>query len=196
MLDKAGVEIGKTYGGLANYGRSYKLSSSSCTGVWRPFSGGSKKGPITDTAGVFALPEIDDIASWTTKGKRWTDDQSQCDFMIYDSNIIVAWPKAGQRTAMEDMFYHSGLKKSVLWAGNYFKHNINYYNNDVKNVNISSNFNNTYYLNHEFDISNSDIVSKICNLKGETIDWESCIYSKINKYIQYPDDLYKEYMNN
>lgn len=122
MLDKAGVAIGKTYGGLANYGRSYKLSSSSCTGVGCLFSGGGDKGPITETAGVLALSEIDDINSWATKGKRWTDDQSQCDFMTYNDNNVVAWPKAGQRTAMEDMFHNSGLKGSVLWAGNYFKH--------------------------------------------------------------------------
>ena len=122
MLDKAGVQIGKTYGGLANYGRSYKLSSSSCTGVGCLFSGGGDKGPITETAGVLALSEIDDINSWATKGKRWTDDKSQCDFMTYNDNSIVAWPKAGQRKAMEDMFHNSGLKGSVLWAGNYFKH--------------------------------------------------------------------------
>ena len=122
MLDKAGVQIGKTYGGIANYGRSYKLSSSSCTGVGCLFSGGGDEGPITETAGVLALSEIDDIKSWATKGKRWTDAESQCDFMTYNGNSVVAWPKAGQRDSMEDMFHNSGLKGSVLWAGNYFKH--------------------------------------------------------------------------
>lgn len=122
MLDKAGVQIGKTYGGIANYGRSYKLSSSSCTGVGCQFSGGGDKGPITETAGVLALSEIDDINSWATKGKRWTDAESQCDFMTYNDNSVVAWPKAGQRDSMENMFHNSGLKGSVLWAGNYFKH--------------------------------------------------------------------------
>ena len=105
-----------------SFGRSYKLSSSSCTGVGCLFSGGGDKGPITETAGVLALSEIDDINSWATKGKRWTDAESQCDFMTYNGNSVVAWPKAGQRDSMEDMFHHSGLKGSVLWAGNYFKH--------------------------------------------------------------------------
>ncbi|MDN6600213.1 MAG: hypothetical protein L0L13_13360, partial [Tetragenococcus koreensis] len=56
------------------------------------------------------------------KGKRWTDAESQCDFMTYNDNSVVAWPKAGQRDSMENMFHNSGLKGSVLWAGNYFKH--------------------------------------------------------------------------
>lgn len=116
-------------------------------------------------------------------------------FMTYNDNSVVAWPKAGQRDSMENMFHNSGLKGSVLWAGNYFKHNTNYYNNDIQNINISSNFNETYYINHEFDSSNKRILTKICNLKGKTIDWESCIYSRINEDIDYPDDLYNTYMS-
>ena len=119
MLDKAGVQIGKTYGGLANYGRSYKLSSTSCSNVGCPVSGPGKKGPIVNTDGVLAQSEIDDIKTWGVKNKRWTDEASQCDFMIYDSNNIVGWPKAGQRNSMEDFFHHSGLAGSVLWAANY-----------------------------------------------------------------------------
>lgn len=119
MLDKAGVQIGKTYGGLANYGRSYKLSSTSCSKVGCPVSGPGKKGPIVNTDGVLAQSEIDDIKTWGVKNKRWTDETSQCDFMIYDSNNIVGWPKAGQRNSMEDFFHHSGLAGSVLWAANY-----------------------------------------------------------------------------
>ncbi|MDN6162195.1 MAG: hypothetical protein L0I79_05405, partial [Atopostipes sp.] len=42
--------------------------------------------------------------------------------MTYNDNSVVAWPKAGQRDSMENMFHNSGLKGSVLWAGNYFKH--------------------------------------------------------------------------
>lgn len=193
MLDKAGVQIGKTYGGIANYGRSYKLASDSCKTVGCPFTGGGDEGPITETAGVLALSEIDDIKSWATKNTRWTDEESQCDFMTYNDNSIVAWPKAGQRNSMEDMFHHSGLKGSVLWAGNYFKHKE--YNPDIQNVNITSIFNDTYYINHSYDIPNSAIYARICNLKGDKIDWEACIYSQINDDINYPGGLYNTYMS-
>lgn len=50
--------------------------------------------------------------------------------MTYDDNNVVAWPKAGQRTAMEDMFHSSGLKGSVLWAlfiYGLYQMNISYY---------------------------------------------------------------------
>lgn len=119
MLDKAGVQIGKTYGGLANYGSSYKLASTSCTGVGCPISGVGEKGPYVNTPGLLAQSEIDDISSWAKKNKRWTDQKSQCDFMIYNTNNIVGWPKAGQRNSMDDFFHHSGLAGSALWAANY-----------------------------------------------------------------------------
>lgn len=122
MLDKAGVEIGKTYGGLANYGRSYKLSSTSCTAVGCGFSGLGAQGPISNSPGVLADSEINDITGSTRKNKRWTDNAAQCDIMVYDKNYWVAWPKAGQRQSMQDFFHHAGLAGSALWVGNYFKH--------------------------------------------------------------------------
>lgn len=169
MLDKAGVQIGKTYGGLANYGRSYKLTSDSCTGVGCQFSGGGDKGPITDTAGVLGLSEIDDINSWSTKNKRWTDDESQCDFMTYGSNNVVAWPKEGQRNSMEEMFHSSGLKGSVLWVDNYFKHDnfdsdVNYVPNDLTPEN---------YWNDIWDEDN-DYLGEISNIKIEFSSSSTC----------------------
>jgi hypothetical protein len=60
----------------------------------KSFTASSFLGPIIETAGVLALSEIDDINSWATKSKRCTDAESQCDFMTYDDNNEVAWPKA------------------------------------------------------------------------------------------------------
>lgn len=112
MLDMTGFEIGKTYGGIANYGRSYKFALSSCSTTGCSFSGPRLKPPITKSVGILTQPEID---AWATKNKRWTDEKAQCDFMIYDKNNLIGWPKAGQRNSMEDFFHHSGL--AVLFYG-------------------------------------------------------------------------------
>ncbi|ODQ76887.1 glycoside hydrolase family 18 protein, partial [Babjeviella inositovora NRRL Y-12698] len=127
MLDKAGAQIGKTYGGLANYGRSFKLSNPSCNGVGCQFSGPGNSRGITNTPGVLADAEIIDIDASSAKNNRWNDGPSECTFMQYDGNSVVAW--ATNRNNLKNYFNHAGLKGSVLWVGNYFKHTA--YTNDV-----------------------------------------------------------------
>nr|CAE84958.1 chitin binding protein [Millerozyma acaciae] len=134
MLDKAGVQIGKTYGGIANYGRSYKASSSSCLKENCPFSGPGNKREITNTPGILADSEIIAIDKSSAKNDRWTNLESDCIFMRYDGDSIVSWGR--DRNSMSDFFHSHGLKGSVLWVDNYFVHddfdgNVNYTNNDV-----------------------------------------------------------------
>lgn len=117
MLDKAGVKMWKVYGGLANYGRTFKISGSDQMGATG--KRGGEAGPVSKSSGLLTEFEINDIAKSSKKNKRWTDAAAQCDVMVYDKNNWVAWPKPAQREAMKLFFQGSGLGGSVLWVTNY-----------------------------------------------------------------------------
>jgi chitinase len=60
------LDASKINFGLALHGRGYTVSSSSCNGLGCPFSGPSKPGVCSNTAGVMGLAEIQNLI--TTKG--------------------------------------------------------------------------------------------------------------------------------
>lgn len=120
MLNKAGVNFNKVYGGLANYGRSYKLKDNNCYSIGCPFAGPGNSRDMTNTKGVLSDSEIIDIDRSSSKNTRWNDGDSQCIFMKYDGDSVVSWTT--NRNDMENYFKNSGFAGSVLWANNYFKH--------------------------------------------------------------------------
>lgn len=117
MLSKAGVDISRVYGGIANYGRSYKALSSSCLKQNCPFSGPGNSRPMTNTPGVLADSEINDIKS---KDNVWDDNISDCTFMRYDGDSIVSWSR--NRNDIANYIGSHGFKGTALWALNYFEH--------------------------------------------------------------------------
>lgn len=117
MLDKAGVKMWKTYGGLANYGKTHKVVNS-CTAMGCSSSGPAKAEPKSNQAGVLTESEINAIAKSSRKNSRWTDNSAMCDVMVYDGDSWVAWPKSGQRSAMQAFFKGAGLGGSSLWLLN------------------------------------------------------------------------------
>ncbi|KAK5989970.1 Acidic mammalian chitinase [Cladobotryum mycophilum] len=56
-----GLDPGKINFGLALYGRGYTLAEPNCKALGCPFSGPSKPGQCTDTAGVLSLLEIEQV---------------------------------------------------------------------------------------------------------------------------------------
>nr|CAD91890.1 chitin-binding protein [Babjeviella inositovora] len=120
MLNKAGLNLSKVRGGLANYGRSYKLANPSCYAVGCPFTGGGEKGPITNTDGILADSEIINIDASKSKNQRWTDSTSECIFMVYDTNNVVGW--TANRNNLQNYYQQNGLRGSSLWLTNYFSH--------------------------------------------------------------------------
>ena len=56
-----GLDPGKINFGLAMYGRGYTLKDPTCNQLLCPFSGPSKPGPCTGSAGVMSLLEIQQL---------------------------------------------------------------------------------------------------------------------------------------
>ncbi|EGV61073.1 hypothetical protein CANTEDRAFT_116318 [Yamadazyma tenuis ATCC 10573] len=122
MLDKAGVKMWKLVGGIATYGHTYKLSSTSCTALGCAFSGAGDAGSVTNSAGILADSEINAISSSSKKVKRWSDSTINCDIMVYNTNNWVAWPKASERATLKTYFKDHAMGGSAIWAGNYLAH--------------------------------------------------------------------------
>lgn len=118
MLDKAGIDISKVYGGIANYGRSYKASSHSCLKNGCPFNGPGNKRDSTNTPGVLSQNEI---INMDNINDEWFDPISQCNFMRYDGDSIVGYTKDVNKQS--DFIKSHGFKGTVLWAHNYYENN-------------------------------------------------------------------------
>ncbi|KAG7663014.1 uncharacterized protein J8A68_003483 [[Candida] subhashii] len=121
MIVKSGINTKKLYGGVANYGRTFQLNSTSCNTYGCPFTGpnsGAIPGPLTDFAGFMSENEL--LAINKSTRTRWSDADSHCDIMTYeDGTNWAAWMKAAERTNLIEWYQQIGLGGSALWALNY-----------------------------------------------------------------------------
>jgi GH18 family chitinase len=96
MVTRAGVESHKVVVGVSSYGRSFKMSSSTCRGPQCTFLGGrndskAKKGRCTDTAGYISDFEINEIISKGGAIKKWYDEATDSDYLVYEGDEWVAY---------------------------------------------------------------------------------------------------------
>ncbi|KAG7664418.1 uncharacterized protein J8A68_002053, partial [[Candida] subhashii] len=121
MIVKSGINTKKLYGGVANYARTFKLKSTSCTGFGCAFTGptsGAIKGKLTNYAGFMSENEL--LAINKSDRTRWSDANSHCDIMTYEKGTNwAAWMKAAERTNLIQWYQQIGLGGSALWAINY-----------------------------------------------------------------------------
>ncbi|KAH6679952.1 killer toxin subunits alpha/beta [Plectosphaerella plurivora] len=95
MITKAGVPSHKVVVGVSSYGRSFKMSDSSCRGPECTFLGDrsnspAKPGRCTGTGGYLANAEIDEIINGGGAVKLWGDDDDT-NFVVYEGTEWVAY---------------------------------------------------------------------------------------------------------
>jgi hypothetical protein len=99
MITKAGVAANKVLVGITSYGRSFRMSSSSCTGPLCTFTGARNqsnayKGRCTDTAGYISnaeLQEIIDGKSDYSLVKSSYDAGSDSNILVYGTTDKADW---------------------------------------------------------------------------------------------------------
>lgn len=87
MITKAGVSSNKVVVGVSSYGRSFEMTSASCTGPLCTYTGpesGAEHGRCTDTGGYISDGEIRDIVTGGRASRQWKDD-TETDYIVYDS---------------------------------------------------------------------------------------------------------------
>ncbi|KAI0123659.1 hypothetical protein BJ170DRAFT_659563 [Xylariales sp. AK1849] len=101
--------------GLGLYGRSFKLSDSSC---WKPgcgFSGAGDEGDCTQTAGILSYREIMDILD-TTNAKPYYDKDAAVNYLVYGQNNWISYDDNTSFTAKIDFANDKGLGGLMMWA--------------------------------------------------------------------------------
>lgn len=144
MIQKSGIDTTKVYGGLANYGRSFKLKDKKCKSYNCPFDGPSSPvpgGSITTTPGFLSIAELNDIKFSETH----FNSTSKCSHAVFGDNneYWVAWMDELVIKDTEDWFKNEmNLGGSALWLENYKTENEEKYGNlecdmDIEDLTIT-----------------------------------------------------------
>jgi hypothetical protein len=91
MVTKAGVPSSKLIIGVTSYGRSFRMTDSSCTGPQCTFVGPEStatKGECTGTAGYISNAEIDKIIA-SGAGRTYFDTFADSDILVYGSDWVA-----------------------------------------------------------------------------------------------------------
>ncbi|RKK65966.1 hypothetical protein BFJ69_g15824 [Fusarium oxysporum] len=96
MVTKAGVPSHKVVVGVSSYGRSFKMSDSTCRGPQCTFLGArnespANKGRCTDTGGYISDFEINEIIKKGGAIKSWYDEETDSDYLVYKGTEWVAY---------------------------------------------------------------------------------------------------------
>nr|AVX51682.1 killer toxin subunit alpha/beta-like protein [Komagataella phaffii] len=124
MIVKSGIDTTKVHGGLANYGRAFRLNDKNCKSYWCGFQGPSSPlppGPITGTPGFLALSEIEQLSF----NEKTFDSDSKCYIGTYnDGQDWVAWMDQDTIKDTENWYQNTlGFGGSALWLYNYYEEN-------------------------------------------------------------------------
>lgn len=110
MITKAGVPAAKIIVGVTSYGRSFKMTTKGCDGPSCTFVGpnsGATPGGCTATAGYIADAEINDIIARGQSVKKWYDQTTRTNFLVYNDVQWVSYMDPGNK--VERTKYYKGL---------------------------------------------------------------------------------------
>ncbi|EME81305.1 glycoside hydrolase family 18 carbohydrate-binding module family 50 carbohydrate-binding module family 18 protein, partial [Pseudocercospora fijiensis CIRAD86] len=119
MIVKAGVPQSKVVVGVTSYGRSYQLSEFGCTGAACTYTGpesNATPGRCTNTPGILANGEIDEILADNPTALTWYDTDSNSDILVYDAIQWVAFMSDTTKTSRRNHYLSIGYLGTADWA--------------------------------------------------------------------------------
>ncbi|KAH8165445.1 hypothetical protein CIB48_g2775 [Xylaria polymorpha] len=93
MITKAGVAANKVIVGMAQYGRSFEMTTAGCYGPDCKYTGpgsGATAGRCTGTSGYLSNFEIREIISTDSSAQQYSDDEGG-DILVYNDVQWVSW---------------------------------------------------------------------------------------------------------
>ncbi|KAL4794249.1 hypothetical protein BDV19DRAFT_399433 [Aspergillus venezuelensis] len=118
MITKAGVPSGKVVIGVSSYGRSFKMTSTDCTGPDCTYVGsesGAFSGRCTQTNGYIANGKINEIIATNPTAQTWLDD-SDPNILVYNETEWVAYMDEDNKADRDTTYAGYNRGGSVNWA--------------------------------------------------------------------------------
>ncbi|KAL6910196.1 glycosyl hydrolases family 18 domain-containing protein [Trichoderma evansii] len=112
---RAEIEPSSIVLGLAFYGRTFNLKSSSCWKPGCPFGGPGDAGPCTNTAGILSYREIQAILD-QTGAASYLDKEAAVRYLVYGNNSWISFDDNITFQAKIDYASKMGLSGLMVWA--------------------------------------------------------------------------------
>ncbi|KAJ7021249.1 hypothetical protein C8F04DRAFT_973044 [Mycena alexandri] len=114
LYANVGIDPSKIVMGLGLYGRSFQLSSASCTNPGCPFAGAAPAGPCSANAGTLMFAEIEDIISSVGSDQLVFDEAAAVKYLVYDEYVVYD----DQQTLDMKLQYANGicLSGTMVWS--------------------------------------------------------------------------------
>jgi GH18 family chitinase len=119
MVTKAGMPTSKVVVRTSLYGRSFKMVNPDCSGPQCKYKGPKSvaaKGRCTNTRGYIANAEIDEILATNPSARKFYDEDSASDIMIYNDTEWVAYMSDRLRGTRATQYLSWGFRGISDWA--------------------------------------------------------------------------------
>jgi chitinase len=116
---RVGIPPGKIVMGFGFYGRSFTLSSPSCSKPGCPFKGASIKGPCTGEGGILGHYEIQAVLQSSSKKRALTpvyDKTAAVKYFTFDNDQWVSYDDKDTMKQKVDWANSVGLGGALIWA--------------------------------------------------------------------------------
>jgi chitinase len=105
--------------GVSSYGRSFRMTTPGCWTEQCTFTGpdsGAVKGRCTDTAGYISDYEIEEIIRKNPSAKKYMDQDSYSNIVVWDSNQWVAYMDKNNKATRKALYPALNFLGSADWA--------------------------------------------------------------------------------
>ncbi|KAJ5943590.1 hypothetical protein N7516_003758 [Penicillium verrucosum] len=121
MMTKAGVPSHKIVVGVTSYGRSFKMADATCRGPLCTYLGErndspAKPGRCTETGGYISNYEINEIIKQGGAIKSWYDEETDSDYLVYNSVEWVAYMTDKTKDRRRDQYKGLNCGGTTDWA--------------------------------------------------------------------------------